>query len=604
MAPRQGARPLEHAPLSDAQLEAEHQDTAAFLKKALKRDPRAPPSADYEVKTDHLGACLGCANHNRALASLHEYSELHIGSELQLLVDDYPLFRWRNAMRFLNPPASQEIALNATPAGVEHARFGCPCSAVAAPEGGVSLWTAGWLGEGTTTPHPRRPAEMRSPTPDEHSIVMRHSYDGRSGWSKPRAISMRDVSAWRQFTVSAQRRSLMGQKTYIAGYEGYFGQACLAYSVDGLKWSPIRAGSALDKKLLPYHKASERSCPHPMAESTAPSMHGRAADTSVTPVYDPRRRREMLWYRKDFGTSFGWREIRGVQVSRLNTPMDALPKARPQTVSNEVLATWYLDRLGKTERFRRQIYSLALSPYSLTNKFGRAVDASSANSSTLWIGLATVVEWAKDDVTEAVGEDLPAFTRDTLNVYLVTSRDGVSVDDGWIYAHRPLLRKGALQRDWDAGLHVPAPQIVSNSVGHRVYFESRRAHHEQRFTVDAVIGVAHWPRDRIVGLRQAHVAQPAEVVTKVLRIEGRALLLGVDVGLNGSVTVEVLTPEETPLLTSLPVTAPGGDSTHTAEGGVEVRWAANEIADIAKRAVRLRFVLKGGARLYSFQVRQ
>ena len=72
---------------------------------------------------------------------------------------------------------------------------------------------------------------------------------------------------------------------------------------------------------------------------------------------------------------------------------------------------------------------------------------------------------------EPVGKEKPAFARDTTNVYLVTSRDGVHIDDSWVYAQRPLLRKGPLQSSWDGGFFLPAAQIVSDEQSHRVYFE-------------------------------------------------------------------------------------------------------------------------------------
>ena len=34
---------------------------------------------------------------------------------------------------------------------------------------------------------------------------------------------------------------------------------------------------------------------------------------------DTVRQRDVIWYRKDFGTDTGWREIRGVQVVGLQT---------------------------------------------------------------------------------------------------------------------------------------------------------------------------------------------------------------------------------------------------------------------------------------------
>jgi hypothetical protein len=63
----------------------------------------------------------------------------------------------------------------------------------------------------------------------------------------------------------------------------------------------------------------------------------------------------------------------------------------------------------------------------------------------LWLGLLTVLEWGKD-LDEPVGDALPAFRRDTTQVYLVTSRDGVSIDTSSVYAQTPLLPKTQLKQ--------------------------------------------------------------------------------------------------------------------------------------------------------------
>eukprot|EP00966_Prymnesium_polylepis_P170553 3942664-Prymnesium_polylepis.1 len=70
--------------------------------------------------------------------------------------------------------------------------------------------------------------------------------------------------------------------------------------------------------------------------------------------------------------------------------------------------------MGKLERFRRQIYTLTWT----------------RRTTNLWLGLMTVIEWGKD-MSEVANESNPAFQRDTTNVYLVTSRDGIHIDDEW-----------------------------------------------------------------------------------------------------------------------------------------------------------------------------
>ena len=141
------------------------------------------------------------------------------------------------------------------------------------------------------------------------------------------------------------------------------------------------------------------------------------------------------------------------------------------------------------------------------------------------------------------------------------------------------------------------------------YFEARRAHHENRFEAQATLGVAGWARGRMVGLRQAHAAEPAVVVTKLIDVVvGSRLLVDAD---GPGVTVEVLTPSGLALrgfeaAHSLPLA--GADA---GDGLGEVQWggAGHGPRGVGEAAatlttVRLRFVLTHGARLYSFQLRR
>jgi hypothetical protein len=65
---------------------------------------------------------------------------------------------------------------------------------------------------------------------------------------------------------------------------------------------------------------------------------------------DTVRQREVIWYRKDFGTDTGWREIRGVQVVGLDRRLASLTNGRPPDSDTRIQDRynyWYLDRLGK-----------------------------------------------------------------------------------------------------------------------------------------------------------------------------------------------------------------------------------------------------------------
>ena len=332
------------------------------------------------------------------------------------------------------------------------------------------------------------------------------------------------------------------------------------------------------------------------------------------PVVDPVRQRELVLYRKDFGTKMGWREIRGLQVVELNRRFADIIHARDdasrdRTVVGRQHIEWYLDRLGKLERFRRQLYSVTLTPHG----------------DGLWLGLAVVLEWAKDG-SEPRGASRPAFERDTSQVYLVTSRDGVHIDDEWIYAHRPLISKrGKLQGAWDSGFLLPSAQLLTHRDEHRIYFEARDGsqHHEERFAGKnpCRIGTSAWQRGRLVGVRVADPKLNGTLLTKAFRLDGPRLLLDVDVSAAGSsVSVEVLRVdrEDGTVLSgsqrqhSIPIAAP-------ADGQTEALWLDRSadstpfpsaaqpqplgVAVTLGTVVALQITLVGPARVYSFEVR-
>ena len=59
------------------------------------------------------------------------------------------------------------------------------------------------------------------------------------------------------------------------------------------------------------------------------------------------------------------REVRGIQVVELNQRFADIRTSGMRTDVKERVAEWYLDRLGKLERFRRHAYTVALTPYSV-----------------------------------------------------------------------------------------------------------------------------------------------------------------------------------------------------------------------------------------------
>ena len=192
--------PHERAPHATAEYLAwEYEETAAFVQRQLKADPRLRP-AMVEVTTDHLNQCLSCENERLYRRSLGQTAgtsadgpisadEMHassasaasapasaasssppskggsgagrqkghtthlaprlapVGTLRHPLVDDFLVESHRNLVRFLHPPSAREVALTPTipPDEMdEHSgrprsvRFGCPCAVFGAGGGSGS----------------------------------------------------------------------------------------------------------------------------------------------------------------------------------------------------------------------------------------------------------------------------------------------------------------------------------------------------------------------------------------------------------------------------------------------------------------------------------
>jgi hypothetical protein len=661
---RGGRRVPFEAGCSGPQLQWEFEETQSFVRKQLKADPRMKPR-DIEVKFDHLLECTSCRQRQEALGATRSEPGVHIdlGSDWQLLVDDWLIHSWRNILRFLNPPDSQQVVMEPPASSTRKTRFGCPCSVIPPSDGHAEYrlyHTAGAVA-GSGHRYPEWPQEY----------VFSSSPNGVDGWGAPRRLKLDGFSKGisGSFTASHEQGSHAQTHAFVAGYEGANSKVCVARSTDGFDWTTVRTSeksvdvdkvkrlirpknefvravhltkknvkinfltghySAICRKDvqrcrragvewggglmqacildLGANKSLSSQCFIHLAQDKylellsvacldgTPSALGRAGDCNVQPVFDARKGRQLVWYRRDFGTAGGWREIRGVQIVELDSILsnDSATAAKPAGR----VSSYYLDRLGKLERFRRQIYSVTLTRHS----------------KDLWLGLMTVIEWAKD-MGEPVGDQLPSFQRDTTSVYLVTSRDGVHIDDEWVYARRPLLPKGKLQRDWNSGFQLAAAQLVTDYKSNqwRVYFEARKLRHEDRFKDPGVIGMAAWRLGALVGLRAADPTRNAAVVTKTFKVASPrlALLLNVDMGSapcgESSVLVELLS-EDLDLLPRAMArrAAPLIDTTGTS---VRVSWKVGPGLPLAASThvpagipLRLRFTLRGAVRLYAFRV--
>jgi hypothetical protein len=120
-------------------------------------------------------------------------------------------------------------------------------------------------------------------------------------------------------------------------------------------------------------------------------------------------------------------------------------------------------------------------------------------------------------------------------VQLTCSRDGrewTRVGD-----RRPILRLGE-PSTWDAGMVLTGNSLVVDGDQVRVYYSGYCGTHEHGGSIE--IGMASWPRDRLVGLRAA--AAGGQLQTGLHRA-GARLHINAAVSAGGEVAAELIGPD-------------------------------------------------------------
>ena len=142
-----------------------------------------------------------------------------------------------------------------------------------------------------------------------------------------------------------------------------------------------------------------------------------------------------------------------------------------------------------------------------------------------------------------------------------------------------------------------------------LYYEGRPVQHEDRWQTRATIGVATWARHRIAALTRRPtlpVGECASITTRAFALpaemsgNGTALTLNADASATGAeISVGVLLADE-----EKPAAGFEGHraQVRAADGpDLPVRWTRS-LGALRGARVRLRLVLCGGARLYSYTV--
>ena len=378
---------------------------------------------------------------------------------------------------------------------------------------------------------------------------------------------------------------------YKIGYDGAANNlpngACLAYSADGIQWTPYNDG-----KPVTY----------------------RASDFTNQIYWDEKIQAYRLLTRTDFGWGGGpfadrvdvsieghRLEVRGAR-SMIN------PDVKRDPTNWTLEKHWLLDGQEKWTKDRPPLEQLLENPDYLKRAREQAIRRQDYVM-THWIyegvyfGLMSVLEWPTD-VSE--GTETDYFTRherSVENFYIATSRDGIGWDMHWVYAGQPLVPRGP-NGAWDKDMVFPTSQVITHEDKHWIYYGGTNERHgvaEKNiwFERDGRLGLAWLRLDGFVGLRADD--EEGSITTKPFQLQGKNLELNVDARDHGRVRVELLDAA------GQPIDGFSGNHAEWTDGVDELRfrprWRGHtDLAPFAGKTVRLKIHLKN-ARLYAFQIR-
>ena len=348
----------------------------------LKKDPKPPPPGWFADYT-HLQHCTSCFQEEH-MRSVHtqELSDNRIAAPGRYEVvglDDHAIELWKNVSRVMEAPKKHVTdlscpgprCLGGDPEHGKKNHFGMYGSVIY-EKGRFRIWLGEWVPYYSTSADgirwdPLRPLQAwkgfnasKENELDSSSLVPRNLCVTRTGPPSERNVSGQATEVLHKYKLGF----------HCGNYTGWE-STCIAHSSDGLEWTP-------------YHQKQNCGPACKWAADTTNCLFWYPGDFTggdETSALASKAGYRLI-NRRNYGTPAAWREIRGIRVSVATGNGGLLSgddKDAAELAHFEELSSWYFDRLGKAERFQRQMYSLSVA----SDLF---------ETTGLNIGIATVIE--------------------------------------------------------------------------------------------------------------------------------------------------------------------------------------------------------------------
>lgn len=216
---------------------------------------------------------------------------------------------------------------------------------------------------------------------------------------------------------------------------------------------------------------------------------GHGCDSDTTVFYHCERDSFVLIKRRNVPTPENWRQIRGVEIWT-NLDLENASGWRRES-------SFWLDREGRNDVYRRQLYGLLATPMD----------------GGLYLGVAHCLEFPKR--LGARG--------DQLKLYLATSRDGIDYNLDNIYLGEELVPLRTAD-DSTTNTIFPANQFLTHGGLHWLFFEAKETPHEDRFASPGRLGVATWRAGRLAALSVSWRSREGVATTKPFHLRSHASL--------------------------------------------------------------------------------